>query len=108
MIKVKCKLVLDQVSDVIKHNIWSFYKNEFKNNNNLESLEKYVLLTMLTILDIIELEPVEHASILKGPSWNRLKWLTNWKTTPVPRIKGKVLQKFNFIRIYYCMQEYVD
>lgn len=39
-----------------------------KKKKNLDSLEKHILLTMLTILDIIELEPVEHASILKGPS----------------------------------------
>lgn len=30
------------------------------------------ILTMRTILVIVELEPVEEASILKGPSWKKI------------------------------------
>lgn len=33
-------------------------------------MSKSSSLTMRTILEIIELEPVEDALILKGPSWN--------------------------------------
>lgn len=42
---------------------------------------------MLTILEIVELEPVEEASILKGLSWNTTtgtsKWLYNQKCNSI-------------------------
>lgn len=63
-------------------------------------MDESSLLTMRTILDIVELVPVEVASILKGPSWNP-NFFSAFILSKVPQIKLKYYREcsgmeFNF------------
>lgn len=48
---------------------WSYHLNDTTSYH--QAIIEDEILTMRTIFDITVLEPVEEASILKGPSWNR-------------------------------------